>query len=397
MKYYKFLGNEINGKLFDSLCRLEKDRIYPEDFEYDKTTISFFAIDEDTFTKTAYFFQEVPEIEYLLQKAKKDYPIGTVVNSVYGLNKVKLINLPFIRWNEIHCKIDMGDCTIYSENKWAKIVKDEFVLPDEWFILLTKENEQIVHNWKCENTGYKANIKANGEDSISYYGTWSSKKHFKSSNYTEITFEQFKTHVLKSEEKMEKKIIGYKLIKPEYQIFYEKLTGTRNLERLADSLGDLLWVDQAVKVMKEAGVLDLWFEPVYEEKFKIGDWVIVDHNDWKYGTVQLINTNNKAEYKCNKWSWDKNSIYGEVTRLATPEEIKATQTPDIKINSYKAEFFENYVKFGCAEISKEVFIDLHTCREYKNTNRDVEKVTIGKGEFTKEQIKEIVEYYKNKK
>ena len=69
------------------------------------------------------------------------------------------------------------------------------------------------------------------------------------------------------------------------------------------------------------------------------------------------------------------------------------KTPYITINGYKAEFFPTYVKFGCAEINKEVFIDLATINEYANTNRDIESVTIGRGVFTKAQIKEIADYY----
>ena len=72
------------------------------------------------------------------------------------------------------------------------------------------------------------------------------------------------------------------------------------------------------------------------------------------------------------------------------EIIKA---PCIIINGYKAEFFPTYVKFGYAEINKEVFIDLATINEYANTNRDIESVTIGRGVFTKAQIKEIADYY----
>jgi len=73
--------------------------------------------------------------------------------------------------------------------------------------------------------------------------------------------------------------------------------------------------------------------------------------------------------------------------------------PNIIINGYKAEFFDYYVKFGCAEISKDVFIDLIDlveAKDYPNTNRYIESVTIGKGTFTKEQIRQIVDYYANK-
>lgn len=59
-----------------------------------------------------------------------------------------------------------------------------------------------------------------------------------------------------------KKIIGYKLIKPEYAEAASKISE----KRLAGIYG-LLELDQfpdSIKAWKKAGVLDLWFEPVYE-------------------------------------------------------------------------------------------------------------------------------------
>lgn len=72
--------------------------------------------------------------------------------------------------------------------------------------------------------------------------------------------------------------------------------------------------------------------------------------------------------------------------------------PQITINNYEGEFFYNYVKFGCAKMQKNLFTDLYKWIEgsSENTNRNIESVTIGKGTFTKEQIKEIAEYYLNK-
>lgn len=97
---------------------------------------------------------------------------------------------------------------------------------------------------------------------------------------------------------------------------------------------------------KKAGVLDLWFDPIFEKEF-----------------------------------------------------------PDITINGYKGEFLDKCVKFGCAEISKQVLIDLFQINNSirngetsigRDTNRSIESVTIGKGTFTKDQIKQIAEYYLNK-
>ena len=88
----------------------------------------------------------------------------------------------------------------------------------------------------------------------------------------------------------------------------------------------------------------------------------------------------------------------EYLRKATPEEIKLAQVPQITINDYKGEFFDNYVRFGCAEIHKQLFLELYAVKDstWVNGGREIESITIGKGTFTKKQIKEIAEYYLNK-
>ena len=153
-------------------------------------------------------------------------------------------------------------------------------------------------------------------------------------------------------------------------------------------------------------IVETW-EPVYKEEFKVGDWITITGNvnrgwlvETRIRTFKI--TREKTQYSGGRYfgisgaGYKNSGLYTEA-RLATPEEIESTKTPYIVINTYEGEFFDDYVTFGCAEISKEVFIDLFTCKEYPNTNRDVESVTIGKGTFTKEQIKQIAEYYLNKK
>ena len=109
-------------------------------------------------------------------------------------------------------------------------------------------------------------------------------------------------------------------------------------------------------------------------------------------------------FRVDKSAWE----YGVHFRKATPEEIKeATKSkcPQIEINGYKGEFFEDYVKFGCAEIHKNVFMNLKALNsDLENgdgiigmkSNRRIESITIGKGTFSKDQIKLITDYYLNK-
>ena len=70
--------------------------------------------------------------------------------------------------------------------------------------------------------------------------------------------------------------------------------------------------------------------------------------------------------------------------------------PEIFINGHKGEFFPDYVKFGCAQIDRDLFDELviNGCLDTrKNSNRSIESITIGNGIFSKSQIEQIVDYY----
>lgn len=146
-------------------------------------------------------------------------------------------------------------------------------------------------------------------------------------------------------ERMEqKKQIGWKLIKKEYQDAALKIcrvslfsTLTPNVDFIVNSLCE--------SKLKEAGVLELWFEPVFKEvpQFKENDWVIGWHcNDsgvypfstkaWKFGNI--VN----GIYVVPKDYADCSTGIVNI-RLATPEEIETATTEVIKMySSNKGEF-----------------------------------------------------------
>lgn len=264
---------------------------------------------------------------------------------------------------------------------------------------------------------------------------------------------------------MGKEIIGYKLIKPEY---YEAacMIGNTNLRHSYFNY-NVAVAKCTINALRKGGVLDLWFEPVYEfPNYKIGDWVLTSKNAGGCGSfidpvsdrilqITKIDLEDLPNYGGRYYFGKERTVGQEIVRLATQEEVNNTlieeakkrypegtvvksalsgnktiilshdkifvdsksninndycgflyhngkwaeiieTTPNITINGYKAEFFNNYVKFGCAEINKEMFFDLYACRGYPHNNRKIESITIGGGTFTKEQIKAIVEYYENK-
>jgi hypothetical protein len=350
---------------------------------------------------------------------------------------------------------------IYEKNyKEYKIITfEEFLeeeglweLPERWFILITDENRSILNDWK-KTTGRRDDLfdyryTLVGYDGGGGYTGWGY------SLYPEITFEQFKKYVLKQNNMEEKEIIGYKLKEDckQYEEAALKIMDTR--------WGDpkyLVTVDSVIDKLKKAGVLDLWFEPVYKEiSFKLGDWIFCEGADVVHKIKDCKVEGSKLTFFCEiatpdcERAWPLSQI-----RLATVEEIKnclieeaksrypegtrfrslihndlevivkkfwhidtdgriwfegvsyngvvytngqwaeILTYPQITINGYKGEFHDSYISFGCARIDKRVFIELYQITE-KGGNRDIEAVTIGKGTFSKDQIKEIAKYYLNK-
>ena len=235
--------------------------------------------------------------------------------------------------------------TLLTLDEFIELSKpiDEFILPEKWWVQSTMENYDVIYTWLRENkTNGNSYINLGTADKKSQicfpdYCNWHQCKG--DSSYKEITFEQFQKYVLKLKD-MEKKIVGYKL-KEECQIYKEpalKICNTiANWENSLKPYDIDVYQKGYIDKLRNAGVLDLWFEPVYKEEY-----------------------------------------------------------PNITINGYKGEFFDNYVKFGCAEIGKELFIRIYGTEKIHG-NKDIESVTIGAGTFTKDQINQIAEYYLNKK
>lgn len=80
------------------------------------------------------------------------------------------------------------------------------------------------------------------------------------------------------------------------------------------------------------------------------------------------------------------------------------ETPSIGINGHKAEFHDDYVQFGCAKIHKNHIREIHRdLMQYANVQsysvdgvgecKSITGVSIGKDLFSRDQIKQIAEYY----
>lgn len=239
-------------------------------------------------------------------------------------------------------------------------------------------------------------------------------------DFTEITLEQFKQFVLK-EPVMKKKIIGYKAPIDLFGGDVKKDTIYKPTSSHPTPQPKFCPVDDSNKPIcgfsydlpKE--IVETW-EPVYEEEYKVGDWVYIIQarigatgaND-RVGMI--VNEEGTAGISCDHPSgikvkigqavWTIGKNFSDVLlRKATFEEIEVAQVPDITINGYEAKFFNNYVKFGCAKIDNNIFTTL-VHQGFLNTfdfsNRQIQSITIGKGVFSKEAIKQIAEYINRNK
>lgn len=136
---------------------------------------------------------------------------------------------------------------------------------------------------------------------------------------------------------MEKKIIGYKLKDEckQYESAACRITGNELLCKQSAlnpsyhfAIGSLMETK-----IKESGVLDLWFEPVYrEEEYKVGDTVITNgyHDEYDGKPLEILEINGNGFCTFNKKNgW--NFHIGRIVRRATREEIEASQTKVITL------------------------------------------------------------------
>jgi len=215
------------------------------------------------------------------------------------------------------------------------------------------------------------------------YPTWnSSENERKSDKPTTIEFNQIKNF-------MEKKIIGYKLIKPEYKeasIAIVKPLSDSSYKSWESNIIEHGWTFTSASVhaniLQKAGVLDLWFEPVYEGAFKVGDWVITKgyHKDYDGIALKITLIDNK------KYCYFEHNDIGtpnfnikNIVRKATPEEIQQAQKTIVKMYSSNKGEFEIEVVDGKAyykpenkELPKEwiksIIGSYHHWRKEVNTN-----------------------------
>lgn len=293
----------------------------------------------------------------------------------------------------------------YCNSKNKFISKEEFMknkefkLPEKWVVKVTPKNADILTKWKIEVSNGRLNDPASEYEYVSYEGSGEGLNH----EYTEITFEQFQKYVLKQEEEMsDKKIIGYKLIKPEYEKAALKITGCDTYGWSSNSKFDMTATSIGAKRAVDAEILDKWFEPVFEEEYKVGDWVyVVSGGAGAYGANDFVgqicskstavNVNYGGEQrhvKAELYVVNQNKSWGLCkdykVRKATDVEIEQSKIPVINIRGYEARLSGDEVSFGCQTYDRDFVLQLGEFLE--NSGLKIE---------SKDDIMKVVEYFKN--
>lgn len=160
------------------------------------------------------------------------------------------------------------------------------------------------------------------------------------------------------------------------------------------------------KNLEKAGVLDLWFEPVYKEEFEVGDWVVVLPEDEYYCNAEQGKAQQIAEiYKEDllpyylKFSDGSINNYKKI-RKATQEEIKQAQQTKFKFGNLELthqdsnRYFKS--KFGDIYFNKivDVWEELECAKDTTILGYPLTIPTIKFGcvEGTFEELKKIYNY-----
>lgn len=145
-------------------------------------------------------------------------------------------------------------------------------VPDEWCIKVG--NDQDVNRDHPVIKYLNEQYCGSWDGSAYYYGVKNNdgKFHLRSEGLFGklLTLEEFELIFLdKKTEKMKqenKKLIGYKLVKKQYSKAVRQIIGAT--QYMEFPIADILGASDDISKLKQAGVLDLWFTPVYGEETK---------------------------------------------------------------------------------------------------------------------------------
>ena len=286
-------------------------------------------------------------------------------------------------------------------DKYVDYKKEE--LPKEWAIKVTEKNRAIISKARLLYGTYKNVLSGSIKDLWIINNKNSSIIGSSTSNgYTEITDDQFKRLVLK-ENNMKKKIIGYKCPTDLFKGRIRK--GEIFTERSTKDF--VMYHKDHMTSGVPLEIVESW-EPVYEEEFKAGDYVLANGDagagGWSEQIVKLYSMkDNPGNYLGGKMKetanfkallksgYCYNIVQSNIIRKATPEEIRKAQ--EIKIDKYTVDYPGNGIaKIGCNEYTIDQIESLLSLMNSPNSSVNAIRVE-GGIIVTKEQIQEIFDKF----
>lgn len=256
---------------------------------------------------------------------------------------------------------------IYTFQEWKQLIEKNN-LPEKWCILRTKDNEKEINEYFMSVSDPYAFI-----DDDHYLTSdhirlkkWISAYVNKPQGFTKIDLNTFRqiTNTMKEEKSPE--IKGYKLIKKEYEKAAEEIGRDRDLIGFTrhtgydkDNIIYLAGSTQTIENLKNAGVLDLWFTPIYKEIVKTE-------------TIE-VGTPSKRIYMDSKGKLEITGIIGDtIFSISTVEALIKTIENSIvpSVSSYKSKIYSFWI--GCESDGTQVGLtDLKKVRDtYYKLNKE---------------------------
>ena len=221
---------------------------------------------------------------------------------------------------------------------------DDAALGEQIFKRLKELGADPQNNWKIWNKllnnprGYSVS----SDLALGWYAAKRENGSFDVTPYTEITLKDLSINNLDMDNK---KLIGWKFKDKKYSDIIQKeyLNCITGLTKEYDFTDKSEVKDRLV----ELNVLEIWCTPVYEEEFKVGDWVtlvpeLIDKSSYNYAIYYCIQVPKTLKIKSlhcdgkgilfflNEQSqWN---LPVDCYRLATKEEIEAAE--EVKIGNY---------------------------------------------------------------
>ena len=289
MKYYKLITQ--NGWREEE--GFIKDTIYSGSYVRKPYTDSI----EDYATKHyKKDWKEVTELDYCLQEGimPEYFAIKRVADNPLWKKYIDWLNMTYNRYVDgtsiMYPYYGFGGKNIWSTDlykskltdfknnpveltleQWDKIInktmEEEFKLPEYWQIRRNNENYGIINKWMNDYHNIRKGTATEYTDTEGYANN---KNRFKTKDLSlpEITTEQFIKYVLKQEVMEEnKEIIGWKLKEDcnQYEQAALNIVNQSKFYNFAEGY-NFSTNSENESTFKKAGVLELWFEPVYKEK-----------------------------------------------------------------------------------------------------------------------------------